>query len=128
MSDAQHSNLRHVGLEKQFEIFKEYIQTVLNLSAGSLVLSVTFLHDVVGLGSDGRTGTVTVHHPAVLGIAWFGFLVSVAGCLCYLYFLALFTKDGVDCKTQLVAGNIAGLAGFGVGLISLSVFGWCNIP
>jgi hypothetical protein len=128
VSEESRGDLRHVGLEKQFEIFKEYIQTVLNLSSGSLVLSITFLHDVVGLGSDGRPGITTVRHAGILGIAWLGFLVSVAGCLCYLYFLALFAKDGVDCKTQLVLGNIAGLAGFAVGLIFLAAFGWCNIP
>jgi len=70
---VQRSDQRHVGLEKQFEIFKEYIQTVLNLSAGSLVLSITFLHDVVGLGSEGRAGTITVRHPGILGIAWLDF-------------------------------------------------------
>jgi hypothetical protein len=82
VGEEQCSCERHVALEKQFEIFKEYIQTVLNLSVGSLVLSITFLHDVVGLGSDGRPGTITVHHPAMMGIAWLGLPVSVAGCLC----------------------------------------------
>jgi hypothetical protein len=128
--EVQHDDSRRVSLEKQFEIFKEYVQTVLNLSTGSLVLSITFLHDIVGLGSEAKPGSspVIVHHPGVLGIAWIGFLVSVAGCLLYLYFLALFTKDGADCKTELMVGNIAGLAGFGVGLICLAAFGWCNIP
>jgi hypothetical protein len=131
--EVQHDDSRHVSLEKQFEIFKEYVQTVLNLSTGSLVLSITFLHDIVGLGSESKSGAGaaalhTVHHPNVLGISWLGFLVSIAGCLFYLYFLALFTKDGTDCKRQLMVGNIAGLAGFFVGLICLAGFGWSNIP
>ena len=48
MHEEQRNDSRHVSLEKQFEIFKEYVQTVLNLSTGSLVLSITFLHDIVG--------------------------------------------------------------------------------
>jgi hypothetical protein len=130
--EEQGNDSRHVSLEKQFEIFKEYVQTVLNLSTGSLVLSITFLHDIVGLGSEAKSGATTavraVHHPNVLGIAWIGFLISIAGCLFYLYFLALFTKDGVDCKNELMVGNIAGLGGFAVGLVCLAAFGWCNIP
>jgi hypothetical protein len=130
--EEQGNDSRHVSLEKQFEIFKEYVQTVLNLSTGSLVLSITFLHDIVGLGSEAKSGATTavhvVHHPNVLGIAWIGFLISIAGCLFYLYFLALFTKDGVDCKNELLVGNIAGLGGFAVGLLCLAAFGWCNIP
>lgn len=132
MHEEQGNDSRHVSLEKQFEIFKEYVQTVLNLSTGSLVLSITFLHDIVGLGSEAKSGATiavhAVHHPNVLGIAWIGFLISIAGCLFYLYFLALFTKDGVDCKNELMVGNIAGLGGFAVGLVCLAAFGWCNIP
>lgn len=132
MDEKQRNDSRHVSLETQFEIFKEYVQTVLNLSTGSLVLSITFLHDIVGLGSEAKSGTAaavhTVHHPNILGIAWIGFLISIGGCLFYLYFLALFTKDGTDCKKQLMAGNLAGLGGFAVGLICLAAFGWCNIP
>ncbi|MGA7916998.1 MAG: hypothetical protein WCA00_17315 [Candidatus Acidiferrales bacterium] len=131
MHEEQRNDSRHVSLEKQFEIFKEYVQTVLNLSTGSLVLSITFLHDIVGLGAESKSGVTAVHtvrHPNVLGISWLGFLVSIAGCLFYLYFLALFTKDGTDCKNELMAGNLAGLGGFAVGLICLAAFGWCNIP
>lgn len=132
MHQEQRNDSRHVSLEAQFQIFKEYVQTVLNLSTGSLVLSITFLHDIVGLGSEVKssaaTAVHTVRHPNVLGIAWIGFLISIAGCLFYLYFLALFTKDGTDCKNELMVGNIAGLGGFAVGLICLAAFGWCNIP
>ncbi|MFZ3332910.1 MAG: hypothetical protein WA197_19900 [Candidatus Acidiferrales bacterium] len=126
--ELQRNDSRHLSLEKQFEIFKEYVQTVLNLSTGSLVLSVTFLHDIVGLGSESKGAAPHVHHPGILGVAWLGFLVSIAGCLFYLYFLALFTKDGVDCERELMVGNIAGLAGFFVGLICLAAFGWSSIP
>ena len=130
--DVHGNESRHVSLEKQFEIFKEYVQTVLNLSTGSLVLSITFLHDIVGLGAEAKSGAAavvhSVHHPDVLGIAWLGFLISIAGCLFYLYFLALFTKDGVDCEREMMVGNIAGLGGFFVGLICLAAFGWSNIP
>lgn len=136
MHEEQRNDSRHVSLEKQFEIFKEYVQTVLNLSTGSLVLSITFLHDIVGLGSEAKSVAAattantahTVHHPNVLGIAWIGFLISIAGCLFYLYFLALYTKDGTDCKNELMVGNLAGLGGFAVGLVCLAAFGWCNIP
>jgi hypothetical protein len=74
-------------------------------------LSITFLHDI---GSPPRNFRYCV--------------VSIAGCLSYLYFLALFAKGGTDCKTQLFVGNIAGLFGFGAALILLTAFGWCDIP
>jgi hypothetical protein len=116
-----------VSLEKKFEIFGEYVRTVLNLSTGALVLSVTFLHDIVGLGGEGKS-PVVVHANKLLAASWLGFLISVVGCLLYLYFLALWAEGKRDCSKQLVAGNILGLGGFLVGLIFLAIFGWLNVP
>jgi hypothetical protein len=117
-----------VPIEKRFEIFGEYVRTVLNLSTGSLLLSITFLHDIVGIGSESKSAPAKVHYAGLLGIAWLGFLFSVVGCLFYLYYLALSANDDRDCSSQLVVGNIFGLGGFGVGLVLLAIFGWCNIP
>lgn len=116
-----------VGLEKRYEIFGEYVRTVLSLSTGSLVLSITFLHDVAGIGGE-HASPHPLRHPYFLGVSWIGFLVSTAGCLFYLYFLALSSNEEKDCGWQMALGNLAGLSGFAVGLIFLGLFGWLNIP
>jgi hypothetical protein len=128
MVENQLTNSRHVSLEKKYEIFGEYVRTVLNLSTGSLVLSITFLHDVVGLGSDSKAPVATIHGKPLLALSWLGFLLSILGCLYYLYFLALASNEERDCSGHLVAGNIIGLAGFGAGLVLFAIFGWSNIP
>ena len=119
--------LTDISLDKKYEIFAEYVRTVLNLSTGALVLSVTFLHDIVGLGSEAKSPRV-MHARFLLAFSWLGFLVSVVGCLVYLYFLALWAEHTGDCRTQLVTGNVAGLLGFLVGLVCLAIFGWLNLP
>lgn len=117
----------HVSLEKRYEIFGEYVRTVLSLATGALVLSITFLHDIVGVGSE-HAPQSHIQHPRLLGLSWIGFLVSVAGCLFYLYFLALASNEEKDCNVQLFFGNMIGLGGFGIGLIFLGLFGWLNLP
>ncbi len=47
-----------IGPEKRFEFFQDFIKTLLQLSTGAILFSVTFLHDVVGSGSE-KT------HPAI---------------------------------------------------------------
>jgi hypothetical protein len=128
MAQNQLTNSRHVSLEKKYEIFGEYVRTVLNLSTGSLVLSITFLHDVVGLGSEGKARAAAIPAKSLLALSWLGFLLSILGCLYYLYFLALASNEERDCSSHLVAGNIVGLAGFAAGLVLLAIFGWFNIP
>jgi hypothetical protein len=125
-TDAR-NHLQAVSLEKKFELFGEYVRTVLSLSTGALVLSVTFLHDVIGLGAE-KAHAVPVHARCLLAASWGGFLLSVSGCLLYLYFLALWANENRDCTKQLVAGNVAGLGGFLVGLFCLAVFSWLNVP
>jgi FtsH-binding integral membrane protein len=114
-----------VSLDKRYEIFQDYIKTVLNLSTGALVLSITFLHEIIGVGSE--HGAHPLRYGCLLGISWVSFLVSVLGCLFYLYFLALASNGQRNCSKQLVGGALAGVGGFCLGLIFFAVFGWINL-
>lgn len=130
MNDTRQPDPRHVGLEKRYEIFGEYVRTVLGLSTGSLVLSITFLHDIAGVGSEHPASAAphALRHPHFLLVAWIGFLVSTVGCLFYLYFLALASNEQKDCAGEMFWGNLAGLSGFITGLVFLGLFGWLNLP
>src|SRR5579862_3562323 len=83
-----------VSIEKRYELFQDYIKTVLSLSTGALVLSITFLHDVIGTGSDQAARPVV--HREILGLAWLAFALSILSSLIYLYFLALAARDSAE--------------------------------
>jgi len=116
---------KRVGLEKRFELSEGYIKTVLSLSTGALVLSLTFLHDVLGTGAE-----VPAHLVCrdLLLTSWLGFLGSIAASLFYLYFLALAAKYEKAFSSHLKWGAIFSIAGFLVGLLLLTTFAWRNLP
>src|SRR5713226_6428622 len=82
-----------VSVEKRAEFFRDFIQTVLQLAAGSVVFSVTFLHEIlrVGESSTGHLPTVARHSGFIL-TGWLSLLVSVIASVVYLYIHAVSTK------------------------------------
>ena len=87
---------KKVSLKSAMKFSRDHIKTVLNLSTGALVLSITFLHEIIGIGSE--HGARRLQHGGLLGISWFGFLLSVFGCLFYLSFSRL----GFEWKKRLL--------------------------
>ena len=118
--------MAEVTIDKRFEFFQDYIKTVLNLSTGALVLSVTFLHDIVGLGSEHGTPR-PLQFRGLLALSWIFFLGSIFGALYYLYFHALAAKDSELSSGHLNFSALAALGGLFLGLVVFGVFGWLNI-
>ncbi|MGH7838460.1 MAG: hypothetical protein ACREQC_11650 [Candidatus Binataceae bacterium] len=114
-----------VQLDKRYDMFADFAKTVLNLSGGALVLSVTFLHDIVGFGGEGNDGVML--HPHLILAAWISFLLSVVGCLVYLYFLVQAADKNQRCEICLTGGILTGFLGFFAGLLLFAYFGWVNI-
>ncbi|HEV2964255.1 MAG TPA: hypothetical protein VG649_20680 [Candidatus Angelobacter sp.] len=77
------SNLeeRKLFLERA-KFFREHVQTVINLATGSLVLSVTFLHDKSG----------TLKRTGCLKVSWAFLVAAIVFGSVYNYFLSLYTK------------------------------------
>lgn len=115
-----------VSIEKRFELFEGYIKTVLNLCTGALVLSVTFLHDILGLGSAQQSRPA--RSGGLLASSWLAFLVSIVASLFYLYFLAIAAKYERAYSSQLRWGAVFSVFGFVAGLVLLSAFAWLNLP
>ena len=118
--------MAEVTIDKRFEFFQDYVKTVLNLSTGALVLSVTFLHDIVGIGSE-HGAAKPIQFQGLLGLTWVLFLGSIFGALYYLYFHALASKDNQLSSGHLNVSAVAALAGLFLGLVAFGVFGWLNI-
>jgi hypothetical protein len=118
--------MAQVSIDQRFEFFQDYVKTVLNLSTGALVLSITFLHDIVGIGSEHGTPK-PIQFRWLLGLTWVSFLISVFGALYYLYFHALAAKDTELSGRHLKWSSIAALGGLFLGLVALGAFGWLNI-
>jgi hypothetical protein len=116
----------NVGVEKRVELFQDYIKTVLNLATGALVVSVTFLHEIIGLGE--KEVSKSLRDPALLGLSWTMYLVSVMGSLLYLYFLSLSAKYPGKYSAWLKWGAMASVFGFVTGVILFAAFGWLNLP
>jgi hypothetical protein len=114
-----------VTIDKRFEFFQDYVKTVLSLSTGALVFSVTFLHDIVGLGAEHGTPK-PVHFRGLLGMTRVFFLASILGALYYLYFHALASRDSQLSSGHLNISAVAALAGLFLGLVALGAFGWLN--
>jgi hypothetical protein len=115
-----------VTIDKRFEFFQDYVKTVLSLSTGALVFSVTFLHDVVGLGA-GHAVQKPIRFRGLLGLTWLLFLASIFAALYYLYFHALASRDSELSSGHLNISALAALAGLFFGLVALGAFGWLNI-
>jgi hypothetical protein len=118
-----------VGAEKRAEFFRDFIQTVLQLGAGSVVFSVTFLHEIlrVGENSAGHLPTV-VRHPGAILAGWLSLLGSVIASVVYLYLHAVSTKyeNSYGEGMNITAG--AAVLGLVAGLILLVVFAYKNLP
>ncbi len=118
-----------VSPDKRAEFFRDFIQTVLSLAAGSIVFSVTFLHDILRVGDSAAGQTqVAPRNPALVLAAWIVLLVGVVASLGYLYFHALSTKYEKAYFNLMVI--TAGVAIFGLvaGLVLLVCFGIQNLP
>lgn len=118
-----------VGAEKRAEFFRDFIQTVLQLAAGSVVFSVTFLHDIlrVGENSPGHLPTVARHAPLIF-TGWATLLVSVIASVGYLYFHAVSTKYESAYSGRMNLTAAVAILGLVIGLILLVCFGYENLP
>ena len=118
--------MAEVTIDKRFEFFQDYVKTVLSLSTGALVFSVTFLHDIVGLGSEHGTPK-PIQFRGLLGLTWLLFLASIFGALYYLYFHALASRDSELSAGHLNISAVTASAGLFFGLVALGAFGWLNL-
>jgi hypothetical protein len=118
-----------VTADKRAEFFRDFIQTILNLAAGSIVFSVTFLHDIlrVGENSQGHLPTVARHSILVLA-GWIALLVSVVASVGYLYFHALSTKYETAYSGRMTFAAGLAIVALVTGLILLVCFGYFNLP
>jgi hypothetical protein len=115
-----------VSLEKRFELMEGYIKTVLSLSTGALILSITFLHDILGFGSDQTRHQM--RGRCLVGGAWICFLGSIIASLFYLYFLAVAAKFENAYSGHLKWGARLSVFGFVGGLVLFGLFAWSNLP
>ena len=115
-----------MGIEKRFELAEGYIKTVLSLSTGALVLSVTFLHEIIGLGS-GRVPE-RIEWRGLIISAWIAFLVSAVASLFYLYHLAIAAKYERAFEQELKWGSMVRSAGLAIGVVLLSLFAEIHLP
>ncbi|SRR6266851_1561595 len=115
-----------VGIEKRFELAEGYVKTVLGLSTGALVLSVTFLHEIVGIGS--AEAPKRIEGKSWIEAAWVALLVSAVSSLFYLYHLAIAAKYEGAYSQELKWGAIVSSAGLVCGLVLLSLFAALNLP
>jgi hypothetical protein len=115
-----------VSAEKRFDLAAGFVKAVLNLATGALVFSVTFLHDVIGVGAD-KTPAVIQQRCLVAG-AWIAFLVSVGAALYYLYFLAVAAKFERGYSEHLRWSSLISIYSFAAGLLLLGLFAWFNLP
>jgi len=115
-----------VSADKRFELAEGFVKTVLNLATGALVLSVTFLHDIVGIGSEKLHAQITC--TCLIGAAWIALLLSIAAALFYLYFLAVAAKFERGYSRHLRWGALATIFFFAGGLVLLALFAWYSLP
>jgi hypothetical protein len=119
-----------VTLDKRAEFFRDFMQTVLNLSGGSIVFSVTFLHDILRVGGE-KMGTTTApapRHPDLIIAAWIALVIGVVAALVFLFFHALSTKYERAFSKGMTAAAMVGVGGLVSGLAFLIAFGICNLP
>jgi len=120
-----------VGAEKRAEFFRDFIQAVLSLAAGSIVFSVTFLHDVVGIGKAARAAAPSVmsipRAPSLLLLAWSVLTVSVIASIVFLYVHAVSTKYTKAYSWQMQTAAVIASSALVLGLIFLAIFGYLNV-
>jgi hypothetical protein len=117
--------MAEVTFDKRFEFFQDYVKTVLNLSTGALVLSVTFLRDIVGTRSEHGTAK-PIPCRGLLALTRILFLGSIFGALYYLFFHALAAEDSELSAGHLNISAVVALAGVFLGLVAFGVFRWLN--
>jgi hypothetical protein len=115
-----------VSAEKRFDLAEGFLKAVLNLATGALVFSVTFLHEIVGVGGD-KAPAVIQDRFSVAG-SWMAFLVSVGAALYYLYFLAVAAKFERGYSAHLRWSSLIAIYTFAAGLLLLGLFAWFNLP
>jgi hypothetical protein len=115
-----------VSAEKRFDLAEGFVKAVLDLATGALVFSVTFLHEIVGVGND-KAPAVIQDRGRVAG-AWIAFLVSVGAALYYLYFLAVAAKFERGFSEHLRRRSLITIFSFAVGLLLLGLFARLNFP
>jgi len=115
-----------VGIEKRFDLAEGYVKTVLGLSTGALVLSVTFLHEIIGIGS--AEAPKRIEWRSLIIGAWMALLVSVVASLFYLYHLAIAAKYESAYSQELKWSAIVSSAGLVCGLVLMSLFAALNLP
>jgi hypothetical protein len=91
----QPNNMADDLFEREYKVmgvFIENAKTYVQLSAGALLLSITFLHEIVGLPNDRK-----VQADSWLVLSWVGFLAAIVCGALYQYFAAKFLewKSGV---------------------------------
>jgi hypothetical protein len=115
-----------VSAEKRFDLAEGFLKAVLNLATGALVFSVTFLHEIVGVGGD-KAPAVIQDRFSIAG-SWMAFLVSVGAALYYLYFLAVAAKFERGYSAHLRWSSLIAIYTFAAGLLLLGLFAWFNLP
>ncbi len=115
-SDAQLEE-RKFFLERA-KFFRDHVQSVLNLAAGSLVLSVTFLHDRAS----------AVRGAEYLRVSWYLLIAAIILGLAYNYILSILTKEHGDrYKPLLYLTSAAFHLTFLAAMVYLARFGLNNI-
>jgi len=115
-----------VSAEKRFDLAEGFVKAVLNLATGALVFSVTFLHEIVGVGGD--KAPAIIRDRFLVAAAWMAFLVSVGAALYYLYFLAVAAKFERGYSAHLRWSSLIAIYSFAGGLLLLGLFAWFNLP
>lgn len=105
-------------LLERAKFFRDHVATVLNLATGSLVLSVTFLHDKAG----------NLRGGWLLRRSWWFLLVSILFGVAYNYTLNVYVKEEGD-RYGLLLRIISFVfhAAFVVAVLYLFRFGMKNI-
>jgi uncharacterized protein YacL len=121
--------MTQVSMDKRAEFFRDFMTTVLSLSTGAIVFSVTFLHDVVHTGVN-TPGTPAgfIQHSGLLTAGWLALLAGVIASIIYLFLHALSTKYESAFSDLMTAAAVAGMLGLLAGLLLLILFAMKNLP
>jgi hypothetical protein len=101
------------------KFFREHVQSILSLATGSLVLSVTFLHDLASQAP---------HKLDYLKQSWWMLVVTILFGLIYNYVLSIYVKvEGKRYGTVLSVVSFFFHASFVVALYFMLRFGTANL-
>ena len=105
------------SLLERAKFFREHVQAVLNLATGSLVLSVTFLHD-----------KPNIRGVPCLRLAWELLVATIFLGVAYNYVLAVRTRPGAGGFSKLLFALSALFhLAFFVSMVLLAKFGLANV-